>query len=100
MRNSAATPRIQLDPAGGYLLLDQRLKVGDRLELWTSYGWESGRFAWLGEPHLPFLDQCPPETPFEAGRYDRLIITEGMVCRRLQQMSLEGVNETELKTKA
>ena len=98
MRNSAATPRIQLDPAGGYLLLNQRLEVGDRLELWTSYGWESGRFEWRGEPHLPFLDQSPSDTAFEAGRHDRLIITEGMLCRRSHQMSSEGVNETELKT--
>ena len=98
MRNSAATPRIQLDPARGYLLLDEQLEVGDRLELWTSYGWESGRFAWLGEPHLPFLDQCPSDTAFQAGRHDRLIITEGMICRRSHQMSSESVNEIALKT--
>lgn len=79
------------------MLLNERLEVGDRIELWTSYGWELGRFSWLGEPHLPFLDQCPPGAPFEAGRHDRLVITEGMLCRRPQSISLGGISEMELR---
>lgn len=97
MRNSAAIPRVQLDPSGSYVLLGDRLEVGDRIELWTSYGWESGCFSWLGQPHLPFVDQCPVGTPFEAGRHDRLIITEGMLCRRPQSVSSAGISATELR---
>ena len=97
MRNSAAIPRVQLDPSGSYVLLGDRLEVGDRIELWTSYGWESGCFSWLGQPHLPFVDQCPAGAPFEAGRHDRLIITEGMICRRPQSVSSAGISATELR---
>ena len=77
--------------------MGERLEVGDHIELWTSYGWESGRFAWLGELHLPFLDQCPVGTPFEAGQHDRFIITDGMLCRRLQPVPSEAVSQIELR---
>ena len=74
-----------------------RLEQGEDIELWTTYGWQIGRFAWTGEAHLPFLNQFAPEATFISGKHDEVVITEGMLCRRLSSATLEPVRHVEVR---
>jgi hypothetical protein len=97
MTESPSSPRIVTSPARGYYLNNTPLQIGEGIELWTSFGWECGRFGWKGEAHVPYLDQSPPGTFFIPGKHDAILITEGMLCRRLDIAAQEPVRPIEFR---
>lgn len=91
------SPNQTSDQHPGYYLNNVRLEIGENIELWTTHGWEIGRFEWRGEAHLPYLDRYISEASLASGNHDEIVITAGMPCRRLANTALEPVRSIEVR---
>jgi hypothetical protein len=92
---------LRRNPSGAaYFLNDQRIKIGEQLEIWTTRGWETGAFSWDGEPHLPYLDRGRQSGAFAPGeRYQTVILTKTL-CRRPDLELRNGFSPVELQKDA